>query len=346
MSTTAQTSTAGMSDLFETPHADADAEVFSTARRRRHARRDGGASRSTWAARSAGTTRSSTRDRSRPSSSRTAPAPRSATPASGSSSRRSRATCWSTTTPPRRPSAGSASPGCRRGAHRRRQPRAHGPARRVRGRGRPSVRRPRRRVPARRRRQLGAARPRRPRPRRRRSTGPCSCTSSPRRSCPTLPGPARAPARPRPGGRRRQPARAGRPSGSPAAFRAATFEGFDVDEPSVTAARRHASAHGVDDRVDVLDRRRRHAARVPVRGRSTSSWPTSACTTCPTRSASSRPCGRWSRDDGYVLVMDERAAETFATPGRPGRAPAVRVLDPVLPAGRAVDPRRRRAPAR
>lgn len=97
-------------------------------------------------------------------------------------------------------------------------------------------------------------------------------------------------------------------------FVAATFEGFDVDEPSVAAARRHASAHGVDDRVtfstvDAADLResRSGAFDVVMAYECVHDMPDPVGVLAAMR--------EMVRDDGYVLVMDERAGETFAAPG-------------------------------
>jgi SAM-dependent methyltransferase len=97
-------------------------------------------------------------------------------------------------------------------------------------------------------------------------------------------------------------------------FPSAIFEGFDVDEPSVAAARRHAIAHGVEDRVtfaavDAATQResRSGAFDVVMAYECVHDMPDPVGVLAAMR--------QMVRDDGYVLVMDERAAETFAAPG-------------------------------
>ena len=97
-------------------------------------------------------------------------------------------------------------------------------------------------------------------------------------------------------------------------FPAATFEGFDVDEPSVAAARRHAAAHGVEDRVvfTTVDAADLHGSRaeafdVVMAYECVHDMPDPVGVLTAMRAITA--------DDGYVLIMDERAAESFSTPG-------------------------------
>ncbi|WP_315096694.1 class I SAM-dependent methyltransferase [uncultured Cellulomonas sp.] len=98
------------------------------------------------------------------------------------------------------------------------------------------------------------------------------------------------------------------------AFPTATFEGFDVDEPSVAAARRHAAAHAVEDRVtfstvDAADLRvsRARDFDVVMAYECVHDMPDPVSVLAAMRAM--------VREDGYVLVMDERTAETFGAPG-------------------------------
>ena len=72
------------------------------------------------------------------------------------------------------------------------------------------------------------------------------------------------------------------------AYPDATVDGYDVDLPSIEAARRNAREAGVDDRV------RFHTVDAADGGRgarTTPCSPSSASTTCPTRSGCWRRCG-------------------------------------------------------
>lgn len=98
------------------------------------------------------------------------------------------------------------------------------------------------------------------------------------------------------------------------AFPTATFDGFDVDEPSVAAAREHAAAAGVHDRVTfstvdgaTLSDTRSGQYDVVMAYECVHDMPDPVGVLGAMRAM--------ARDDGYVLVMDEHAAETFSTPG-------------------------------
>lgn len=104
--------------------------------------------------------------------------------------------------------------------------------------------------------------------------------------------------------------------GLAAAFPSATFEGFDVDEPSVAAARRHAAERGLDDRVtfSVVDAARLRESRagafdVVMAYECVHDMPDPVGVLAAMRVI--------ARDDGCVLVMDERTAETFTAPADP-----------------------------
>ena len=96
------------------------------------------------------------------------------------------------------------------------------------------------------------------------------------------------------------------------AYPLATVDGYDVDVPSVEAARRHAGEAGVADRVrfTAVD-----AATVDAAGR----YDVVTAFECIHDLA--QPVGvlaamrRLAGPDGYVLVVDERVAEVFTAPG-------------------------------
>jgi predicted O-methyltransferase YrrM len=100
------------------------------------------------------------------------------------------------------------------------------------------------------------------------------------------------------------------------AFPSATFEGFDVDDPSVRAARRHAAEHGVHDRVafSTVDA-------AELRGSRSQDFDVVMAYECvhdmPDPVAVLAAMRAIARDDGYVLVMDERTAEAFTAPADP-----------------------------
>lgn len=98
------------------------------------------------------------------------------------------------------------------------------------------------------------------------------------------------------------------------AFPTATFAGYDIDEPSVVAARRHAAGAGVEDRVqfrtvDVGDLREEQAGAfdVVLAFECVHDMPDPVSVLAAMRAM--------ARPGGYVLVMDERAAEEFGAPG-------------------------------
>lgn len=102
--------------------------------------------------------------------------------------------------------------------------------------------------------------------------------------------------------------------GLAAAFPTATFAGFDVDEPSVVSARRHAAGADVEDRVtfrtvDAADLREEHAGAfdVVLAFECVHDMPDPVSVLAAMRAMAG--------PDGYVLVMDERTAEEFAAPG-------------------------------
>ncbi len=96
------------------------------------------------------------------------------------------------------------------------------------------------------------------------------------------------------------------------AYPTARVDGYDVDVPSVEAARRHAEDAGVADRVrfTAVD-----AGTVDGAGR----YDVVAAFECihdlPQPVGVLAAMRRLAGADGYVLVMDERVAETFTAPG-------------------------------
>ncbi|KQR15929.1 bifunctional 2-polyprenyl-6-hydroxyphenol methylase/3-demethylubiquinol 3-O-methyltransferase UbiG [Cellulomonas sp. Leaf334] len=104
--------------------------------------------------------------------------------------------------------------------------------------------------------------------------------------------------------------------GLAAAFPTSTFEGFDVDEPSVAAASRHAADRGLDGRVSfaavdaaALSESRTGAFDVVMAYECVHDMPDPVGVLAAMRAI--------AHDDGYVLVMDERTAESFAAPADP-----------------------------
>jgi SAM-dependent methyltransferase len=100
------------------------------------------------------------------------------------------------------------------------------------------------------------------------------------------------------------------------AYPDATVDGFDVDGPSIEAARRNAREAGVDDRV------RFHAVDAATKDFDTvdaASYDAVFAFECVHDLAN--PVGvlsamrRLAGGDGAVIVMDERVAETFTAPG-------------------------------
>ena len=96
------------------------------------------------------------------------------------------------------------------------------------------------------------------------------------------------------------------------AYPAVTVDGYDVDADSVEAARRHAAAEGMGDRVrfTLVD-----AASVPTSG----DYDLVAAFECihdlPDPVGVLRSARRMVKPGGTVLVMDERVPEAFTGPG-------------------------------
>ena len=120
------------------------------------------------------------------------------------------------------------------------------------------------------------------------------------------------------------------------AYPAVTVDGYDVDADSVEAARRHAAAEGLSDRVrfTLVD-----AASVPTSG----DYDLVAAFECihdlPDPVGVLRSARRMVKPGGAVLVMDERVPEEFTGAGRLGRAADVRHFAAGVPARRPL-PRR------
>jgi len=95
------------------------------------------------------------------------------------------------------------------------------------------------------------------------------------------------------------------------AYPDATVDGYDVDGPSIEAARRNAREAGVDDRV------RFHAVdAATVHGESYDAVFAFECIhDLPDPVAVLGAMRRLAGGDGTVIVMDERVAETFTAPG-------------------------------
>ena len=96
------------------------------------------------------------------------------------------------------------------------------------------------------------------------------------------------------------------------AFPEIQVEGFDIDEPSIDEARLNAEEAGVADRVGF------HAVDAATAGMD-GTFDIVAAFECihdlPDPVAVLRSMRRLARDDGTVIVMDERVGETFHTPG-------------------------------
>ena len=121
------------------------------------------------------------------------------------------------------------------------------------------------------------------------------------------------------------------------AYPGVTVDGYDVDEPSVVAARRNATEAGVADRmtfstadVGALTDDRVGAYDVVFAFECVHDMPDPVSVLAAMR--------RMVADDGVVVVMDERTEDAFPRPGARGRAAAVRLLADVLPGRRAVAP--------
>ncbi|RBY84968.1 bifunctional 2-polyprenyl-6-hydroxyphenol methylase/3-demethylubiquinol 3-O-methyltransferase UbiG [Blastococcus sp. TF02A-30] len=96
------------------------------------------------------------------------------------------------------------------------------------------------------------------------------------------------------------------------AYPGATVDGYDVDVPSVEAARRNAEQAGVADRVrfTAVD-----AAAVDEAGRYDLVTAFECIHDLPQPVAVLAAMRRLAGPEGYVLVMDERVAEAFTAPG-------------------------------
>lgn len=98
------------------------------------------------------------------------------------------------------------------------------------------------------------------------------------------------------------------------AFPDVAVVGLDVDEPSVAAGRRHAAAHGLEHRVtfragDAADAADAGAFDVVTAFECVHDMPDPVGVLAAAR--------RMVRDDGFVLVMDERTQERFTAPAGP-----------------------------
>jgi SAM-dependent methyltransferase len=95
------------------------------------------------------------------------------------------------------------------------------------------------------------------------------------------------------------------------AYPTATVDGFDIDGPSVELAKRNAAAEGVSDRVRFTTT---DAADAPA-GRYDLVCAVECIHDMPDPVSVLSAMRRLAAEDGTVLVVDERAAETFAPPG-------------------------------
>ena len=96
------------------------------------------------------------------------------------------------------------------------------------------------------------------------------------------------------------------------AYPRATVDGYDVDPPSVEAARRHAEEAGVADRVRFTAA---DAGTVDEAGRYDVVTAFECIHDLAQPVAVLATMRRLAGDDGYVLVVDERVAEAFTAPG-------------------------------
>jgi 2-polyprenyl-3-methyl-5-hydroxy-6-metoxy-1,4-benzoquinol methylase len=96
------------------------------------------------------------------------------------------------------------------------------------------------------------------------------------------------------------------------AYPAVTVDGYDVDADSVEAARRHAEAEGLGDRVrfTLVD-----ASSVPASGEYDLVTAFECIHDLPDPVGVLRSAHRMVKPGGTVLVMDERVPETFTGPG-------------------------------
>lgn len=95
------------------------------------------------------------------------------------------------------------------------------------------------------------------------------------------------------------------------AYPSAIVDGFDLDEPSIASAIGNAEEHGVDDRV-------RFHARDAGEGDIVGEYDLALAVECIHDMSHPVPVlatmRRITKADGYVIVADERVAETFAPP--------------------------------
>ncbi len=98
------------------------------------------------------------------------------------------------------------------------------------------------------------------------------------------------------------------------AYPTAQVDGYDVDEASVEAARRHAGEHEVSDRVrfTLVD-----AGTLPATGDYDLVTAFECIHDLPDPVSVLAGSRRLAKPDGTVLVMDERVPETFTGPGDP-----------------------------
>ena len=127
------------------------------------------------------------------------------------------------------------------------------------------------------------------------------------------------------------------------AYPRVSVDGYDLDEESVALARQNVDGTEVADRVNVQVRDAGDPEQLAGSYQlSRSSRPS---TTCPGRSRCFAPCAVLAADDGAVMVMDERVAETFTAPGDEiERVMYTYSVLCCLPVGLADTPSRGRAP--
>jgi 2-polyprenyl-3-methyl-5-hydroxy-6-metoxy-1,4-benzoquinol methylase len=96
------------------------------------------------------------------------------------------------------------------------------------------------------------------------------------------------------------------------AYPSATVDGYDLDVPSVEAARRHAAEAGVADRVRFVAA---DAGSLDEGSRYDVVTAFECIHDLPQPAGVLATMRRLAGESGYVLVMDERVAETFTAPG-------------------------------
>jgi SAM-dependent methyltransferase len=98
------------------------------------------------------------------------------------------------------------------------------------------------------------------------------------------------------------------------AYPAVTVQGYDLDDASIAAARRHAAERGVADRVrfDVRD-----VTDPAIEERYDLVWACEVVHDLPDPVRALAAMRRLAGPDGSVLIIDERADETFAATGDP-----------------------------